>query len=169
VRWLTGDEQLDQADLLSGEFQWISRANDALLKVHSPVHGTFLIPNEIQLRPDANAPYRMRAYAALSEEKYHLPTFPVLINILPPPFGTPIVSQYHTQFMGLMAHQDFKVINLWEVDVNLVFAANLKPLLPFVPILDGGKKRFTNCELKPISTNWSRCWLSLLLLFYNWM
>ncbi|MBP8001332.1 MAG: Rpn family recombination-promoting nuclease/putative transposase [Chloroflexi bacterium] len=140
VRWLTGDHQVDQADLLSGEFQWISRANDALLKVHSPVHGTFLVPNEIQLRPDIHAPQRMRAYAALGEEKFHLPTFPVLINILPPAPGTLIASQYHSQFMGLTARQDFKVINLWEVDVNLVFDENLTSLLPFVPILDGGSK-----------------------------
>ncbi|MBK9054761.1 MAG: hypothetical protein IPL78_28795 [Chloroflexi bacterium] len=51
VRWLTGDHQVDQADLLSGEFQWISRANDALLKVHSPVHGTFLSPTKSNYAP----------------------------------------------------------------------------------------------------------------------
>ncbi|MBK9054762.1 MAG: Rpn family recombination-promoting nuclease/putative transposase [Chloroflexi bacterium] len=82
----------------------------------------------------------MRAYAALGEEKFHLSTFPVLINILPPSPGTIISSQYHSQFMGLTARQDFKVINLWEVNVNLVFDENLTSLLPFVPILDGGNK-----------------------------
>ena len=40
--------------------------------------------------------------------------------------------------MGLKARQDFRVINLWELDVNLVFQDNLVPLLPFVPILKGG-------------------------------
>ena len=40
--------------------------------------------------------------------------------------------------MGLKARQDFRVINLWDIDVNLVFQANLAPLLPFVPILKGG-------------------------------
>lgn len=30
------------------------------------------------------------------------------------------------------------MINLWEVDVNLVFENNLSTLLPFVPILKGG-------------------------------
>jgi predicted transposase YdaD len=41
--------------------------------------------------------------------------------------------------MGIVAHQDFKVINLWEVDVSLVFEQDLTALLPFVPVLKGGQ------------------------------
>ncbi|MFM6005213.1 MAG: DUF4351 domain-containing protein [Sphaerospermopsis kisseleviana] len=32
------------------------------------------------------------------------------------------------------------MINLWEVDVNLVFEQNISTLLPFVPILQGGNR-----------------------------
>ena len=138
VRWLTGDATLQVVEFLSEEFQWVSRVDDILIKVQSATHGTFLVVNEIQLRPDANMAYRMRAYTALVEERYRLPVFPVLVNILPPPATVHIVSQYHSEFMGLMAHQDYKVINLWEVDVNVVFDQNLVTLLPFVPILKGG-------------------------------
>ena len=40
--------------------------------------------------------------------------------------------------MGLKAYQEYRVINLWELDVNLVFQTPLPSLLPFVPILQGG-------------------------------
>ena len=40
--------------------------------------------------------------------------------------------------MGIKTYQNYHVINLWEVDVNLVFEHNLSSLLPFVPILKGG-------------------------------
>lgn len=39
--------------------------------------------------------------------------------------------------MGLYARRDYRVINLWEVDVSLVFTRPIPPLLPFVPILHG--------------------------------
>jgi predicted transposase YdaD len=40
--------------------------------------------------------------------------------------------------MGIKSYQDYRVINLWEVEANLVFQQNLTSLLPFVPILKGG-------------------------------
>ncbi len=137
ARWLTGDPDVEAVELLSEEFQWISRANDALLKATSAQHGDFLIVNEIQIRPDARMARRMRAYTALAEEHYNLNTYPVVVNILP---GKVVSNNYHKEFMGLTAHQDFRVINLWEEDVSLVFEQNLSPLLPFVPILKGGHK-----------------------------
>ena len=30
ARWLTGDPTVEALDVLSGEFQWVSRANDVL-------------------------------------------------------------------------------------------------------------------------------------------
>ena len=42
ARWLTGDESIKSVELLSGEFQWVSRANDVLIKVESVQHGVFL-------------------------------------------------------------------------------------------------------------------------------
>jgi predicted transposase YdaD len=40
--------------------------------------------------------------------------------------------------MGVTAHQDYRVINLWEIEAAVVFEQNLSSLLPFVPILKGG-------------------------------
>jgi predicted transposase YdaD len=40
--------------------------------------------------------------------------------------------------MGMKSYQDYRVINLWEIEASLVFAENLSSLLPFVPILKGG-------------------------------
>ncbi|WAN70066.1 hypothetical protein BJP36_15285 [Moorena producens JHB] len=40
--------------------------------------------------------------------------------------------------MGLKARQDYRVINLWEVEAELVLEQPLPPLFPFVPILFGG-------------------------------
>ncbi len=83
-------------------------------------------------------PRRMRAYAALAEEKYNLPTYPVLINILKTS-DTVIPTQYSSNIAGLQVRQDYRVINLWEVDVNIAFEQPLPSLLPFVPILKGGE------------------------------
>lgn len=141
ARWLTGDGALEVLDLLSAEFQWIGRTSDALVKVHSARAGTFLVANEIQFRPDRRMSLRMRAYAALAEERYDLPVYPAVVNILPPRSPMDISSHYHAEFMGLIAHQDFRVINLWEQDVALVFERGLTSFLPFVPILKGGESR----------------------------
>ena len=139
ARWLTDDATIDAVEIVSGEFQWISRMNDVLLKVHSQAHGAFLVLCEIQVRPDRRIGLRTRAYAALAEEKHGFPVFAVVVNILPPSSGVAIVDCFHAEFFGQVAHQDFKVVNLWEIDANLVFEHNLTSLLPFVPIMRGGQ------------------------------
>lgn len=139
ARWVTGDSTIETSEMLSSDFQWVARANDALIKVSSQQHGTFLVANEIQFRPDERMPKRVRVYAALGEERYDLPVVPIVVNILPPSANTQIADSYNSEFMGFKAHQDFKVINLWTVDANLVFEQNLTTLLPFVPILKGGE------------------------------
>ncbi len=45
--------------------------------------------------------------------------------------------------MGLTATQDYRVIHLWEIDVNIPFRQSLPSLLPFVPILKGGDNEST--------------------------
>ena len=87
-------------------------------------------------------PRRMRAYAALAEEKYNLPTYLVLINILKAS-DAEIPTSYASNIAGLRAIQDYRVINLWEVDVNIAFTQPLPSLLPFVPILKGGDNEST--------------------------
>ncbi len=136
VRWLTGDNSLEVVDFLSGDFQWVARANDVLIKVRSPAWGEFLVANDMQLRPHQHMARRLRAYAALGEERYNLPVYPVVVNILPGSYAD--INGYRSEFMGLIAQQDFRTINLWDVDVELVFAENLVTLLPFTPILKGG-------------------------------
>lgn len=138
VQWVTQRPDIVAGEILSSEFQWLSRESDVLLKASSPQHGEFLVLNELQLRYTPRMPQRMRAYAALAEEKYNLPVYPVLINILQPTSGIVVATSYQSEFMGLQARQDYRTINLWEVDAELVFQQPLPSLLPFVPVLRGG-------------------------------
>jgi predicted transposase YdaD len=80
----------------------------------------------------------MRAYAGLAEEKYKLPTYPVLINILKTG-DAEIPTRFESNLAGLEVRQDYRVINLWEVDVKIALEQPLPSLLPFVPILKGGE------------------------------
>jgi predicted transposase YdaD len=121
VRWLTGLADVSVQEFLSSEFQWISRSNDVLLKVRSPQYGDFLLLNEIQLRYSDRMPRRMRAYTALAEERYHLPVYPVLINILPTRAGISLPTRYESNFLEIQAVQDYRVINLSEVETEIVF------------------------------------------------
>jgi predicted transposase YdaD len=137
VRWVTNIPNIQAGEILSGEFQWISRESDVLIRATSPEHGEFLVLNELQLRYSSKMPRRMRSYAALAEEKYELPTYPVLINILQTT-DVEIPTNFTSNLAGLRATQDYRVINLWEVDVSIPFQQPLPSLLPFVPILQGG-------------------------------
>jgi predicted transposase YdaD len=123
---------------LNSEFQWISRESDVLIRAESQEYGKFLVLNELQLRYKPEMPRRMRAYAGLAEEKYQLPTYPVLINILKTG-NEEIPTRYQSNIAGLEVRQDYRVINLWEVDVKIALEQPLPSLLPFVPILKGGE------------------------------
>ena len=138
VNWLTNNDNLTVKEIVSSDFQWIARENDVLIKVSSPIDGEFLILNELQLRYNKKVPVRISAYTMLAKEQYQLPVYPVLVNILPNSQIEIIPDCYESEFMGIKTYQNYKVINLWEVDVNLVFEQDLSSLLPFVPILKGG-------------------------------
>ena len=138
AQWLTQSPEVTFKEMLDSDLQWVSRENDILLKVTSPNTGDFLLLNELQLRYNAKVPRRMRAYSGLVEEKYELPVYPVLVNILPHVSNPQIPTCYESNFQGIRAYQDYKVINLWEVEAQIVFEQNLRSLLPFVPILKGG-------------------------------
>jgi len=138
VKWVTQSADVLAGEVLGSEFQWISRESDVVVKAYHPQIGEFLVLNELQLRYNVRLPRRIRAYAALAEEKYNLPVYPVLINILPPSETMVIATGYESQVLGLQARQDYRVINLWEVDVEMVFQQPLPSLLPFVPVLLGG-------------------------------
>ncbi len=137
IQWLMGRSGLKVLQIISSEFQWVARESDVLVKAHSPDLGEFLILNELQLRYNQKVPRRMRAYTALASEKYQLPVYAVLINLLEASSET-IVNVFESNFAGQRAIQEYQVINLWEVDVDIVFQRNLSTLLPLVPILKGG-------------------------------
>ena len=143
VQWLTDTPNTQVSEILDSEFQWISRESDVLIRAHSPDDGEFLILNELQLRYNNTLPRRMLAYSALAIEKYNLPVYPVLINILPPSQNPNIPDQYSASFKGLQTRQDYRVINLWEIEARLVFEQSLLTLIPFVPILQGGSDETT--------------------------
>jgi predicted transposase YdaD len=138
VQWVTQQPDVIAQEILGSEFQWLSRENDVLVKAYSSTHGEFLIVNELQLRYNDKLPIRMRAYAGLAAEKYGLPTYPVLVNILPPPTTLTIPDRFESNFLGLQVRQDYRVINLWEVEAAIVFEQSLNALLPFVPVLKNG-------------------------------
>ena len=138
AQWVTQHPDVTAQEILGSEFQWISRENDVLMKVYSPTLGEFLILTELQLRYATKMPLRMRAYIALAEERYGLPVFPVLVNILPPSSKTDIPDRFESNFLGLQSRQDYRVINLWQVEAETVFERSLDTLLPFVPVLKNG-------------------------------
>ncbi|WP_330205274.1 hypothetical protein [Cyanobacterium sp. Dongsha4] len=110
VRWITQDQTIEVQEFLSSEFQWIGRDNDVLLKVNNPDNGEFLILNELQLKYKKEMPLRMRAYTALAEEKYNLPVYPVLINILPNSQNENIPNCYQSEFKGIRSYQNYQLI-----------------------------------------------------------
>ncbi|MFM6199153.1 MAG: Rpn family recombination-promoting nuclease/putative transposase, partial [Dolichospermum sp.] len=114
------------------------RESDVLIRAKSKEYGNFLVLNELQLRYKPEMPRRMRAYTGLAEEKYKLPIYPVLINILKTG-DAEIPTRYESNLAGLQVRQDYRVINLWEVDVKIALERPLTSLLPFVPILKGGE------------------------------
>ncbi len=138
VKWVTQRSDVVAGEILASEFQWISRDTDVLVQAYNPQIGNFLVLNELQLRYTNRMPQRMRAYAALAEERYNLPVYPVLINILQPTPGVVIATSYESEVLGLRALQEYRTINLWEIDVEIVFQQPLPSLLPFVPVLKGG-------------------------------
>jgi predicted transposase YdaD len=143
AQWVTQQLDVVALEIMGSDFQWVSRENDVLIKAYSPQLGEFLILTELQLRYNTKLPLRIRAYAALAQEKYGLPVYPVLINILPPPSTTMVSDRFSESFLGLEARQDFRVINLWEVEAQTVFDLELTALLPFVPILKDGAEQAT--------------------------
>jgi predicted transposase YdaD len=140
AQWVTQRPDVTVRTIAGAEFTWMSRASDAVLLAHAPDIGNFLIVNEVQLHYKRHMPRRINAYAALAEEHYDLPVFPVLITILPPSEKgkETIPDHYEQHFMGLQARREYRLIKLWEVEAMMVFTQPLPALLPFVPVLRGG-------------------------------
>ena len=74
---------------------------------------------------------------------------------------------FRSEFLGIQATQDYRVINLWEVEASLVFEENISSLLPFVPILKGGgEENLVRKALKELRTNEKLTDLEPLLSFF---
>ncbi len=65
--------------------------------------------------------------------------FVTVVYFRPPPKDETVATCFHEEFMGQTAHQDFQVISLWELDAQKAFAFNNPAVLPFVPLMPGGK------------------------------
>jgi predicted transposase YdaD len=135
---VTGRPDAVAREIISGEFQWLSCATDVLAPAALPVIGEFLALIEFQLRYQKRMPKRVRAYAGLAEEKHDLPVYCVVVNVLPPGPQTVVATAYDAEFLGQRAHQDFRVINFCEIDVEEVWRQPFPGLAPFVPVLRGG-------------------------------
>lgn len=136
LRFVTSRPGIRSLEHLEGSFQWVGRETDVLLRVVDPEAGEFLVAIELQLYPDRNMPLRVDVYAALGEQKYGLPVYPVVINILPGAASG--VDHYASTVLDLSARRDFRVINLWEQDAQAVVDSDIVGLLPFVPVMRGG-------------------------------
>ncbi len=110
AKWTTLLASITACEIIASEFQWLGRASDVVLRVRSPETGEFILIIEVQLYFDPAMPVRLRAYSGLAEEKYGLPVYPVVIYLRPPRPGTQIVERYESNFLGLQARQDFRVI-----------------------------------------------------------
>jgi predicted transposase YdaD len=138
ARWLMRDESVVVQAMLSSDFQWIQRESDIILRVEHPTEGVFLLVNEVQLRYELPMPVRLMVYSILGEERYQLPVYPVLINILPPSSKVVIPDHYESNFMGMYRRFNYRVINLWELEAEEVLRQELYPLIPMVPVMQGG-------------------------------
>ena len=138
AEWIVDRQQLAVTAELSGEFQFITRATDVLLRVKSEQEGEFLSLTDLQLNYDANMARRLAAYAALAREKYRLEVHVAVVYLRPPPKGTILVEAFHSKFMGQTAHQDFQVVRLWELDAEAALALGNPALIPFIPLMYGG-------------------------------
>jgi predicted transposase YdaD len=141
VKWVTGRDDVVAEEVLSEEYQWVGRVDDAVIRAYSPDLGHFLVALEIQLHPLERMPRRVFAYAGLAADKGGLPVYPVVIHLLEPEGKPHIPERYHVEFLGLCHRVDYKVINLWEVDSGLAFRQRMRSLLPLVPLMRGGRTR----------------------------
>ncbi|MEZ4734423.1 MAG: hypothetical protein R3E79_45610 [Caldilineaceae bacterium] len=143
AEWIVAQQGLAVEAELSGEFQIVARATDVLLRVQDTEKGQFLSLTELQLQYRNTMPRRLAAYAALAREKYAMEVYVTVLYLTPPPEEVTLADEFHTEFMGQTAHQDIKVIRLWEIDAEAALALDNPALIPFVPLMHGGNTEQT--------------------------
>jgi predicted transposase YdaD len=128
---------LEVLEVLNPEFQFIGRRGDSLLRVRGQA-GEFGALAELQLSYDPKMPARVQNYTAMGRQKLGLDIVPIVVYLTPPPSDVELATAYHTEFMGLITHQDFKVIRLWEIEAAEALALDLPAgILPYVPLMAG--------------------------------
>jgi len=147
VRWLLEEPGLEVQATLTEEFRFVLRHSDELLHVRGR-WDEFLVLTELQLRRDPRMPLRMRAYAALAEQKYGLPVYPVVLFLLPPIGEDGAVGCYHSEFMGLVSHQDYRVVRAWEIEAQDVLDGEILALVPYVPLMAGADEEVIRDGIK---------------------
>lgn len=138
VEWLLQDQLIQVDEELSSEFQFMARANDSLLKVTGD-EGPFLVLTELQFVYNRTMPDRLAVYKLLAYQKYRLNVFAVVIYFLPPPKDETIKTRFYHEFMGQVNQVDFQAIKLWELDAETVLQYDNPMLIPFVPLMKGGR------------------------------
>jgi len=166
VRWLLDDPTLTVEAHLSGEFQHVLRRSDVLLQVRGKGE-PFLVLTELQLHPDPRMPRRMRAYTALAEEKYDLPVYPVVVYLLPPKAPQPLPECYHREFLGLIAHEDFRVVKIWELDAVEILRREILSLVPFVPLMKGADEEAIKAGVELIRRKGAGEEMEMVLAFFD--
>jgi len=111
-------------------------------------------------------PQRLRAYTALAEEKYDLPVYPVVVYLLPPKSRQPLPKCYHREFLGLMAHQDFRVVKIWELDADEVLRGESLSLVPVVPLMKGADEEAIRAGVELIRRKEAGEEMELVLAFF---
>ncbi|HFQ93728.1 MAG TPA: hypothetical protein ENK32_06945 [Anaerolineae bacterium] len=135
IRWLLKDDSLEVVKVLSPEFQFVTRRTDSIMQVIDR-DGPFIALAELQLHFDRGMPARLQNYTAMARQKYGLNVVPVVLFLTEPPPGAEIQTCYHTEFRGLVTHQDFVVIKLWEMDAKETLRRPAPAgLLPYVPLM----------------------------------
>ena len=66
-----------------------------------------------------------------------LPVYPVVMVLLSPGDGNGGVACYHGEFMGLVAHQDYRVVEAWGLEAREVLEREVLALVPYVPLMAG--------------------------------
>ena len=136
IRWMLADPTLEVEEFLSAEFEHVLRHSDVLLRVRD-ARVPFLLLVELQLHYDPQRPRRMQAYAALAEEKYRLPVYPLVFYLLPPSPSVSLPDRYYSKFRGLVARRDFRVVKAWELEARDVVERGPLALVPLSPLMRG--------------------------------
>ena len=91
---------------------------------------------------------RLGLYTFLLSHRYDLPVYSYVVLMAEKyaPKSLPARLTYRGK-NGLVVKTPYKVIRLWQIDPAIAFEPGNEPLLPWVPLLKGGKAEFERAAL----------------------